>query len=189
MATTQREAEYQAVRSANFGKLTDGFEKEAIPRLETIACTLEKYNMHATIGNIIAIGERLTASRFDSFMSNNVQPMMESAEDLMKLSGEVASWLGMFSQSFTVMHSSRYKTLLAALKKRYALQVIIPASRPAPAPQPVLMPRDGRGEAHAVPHQTHESAAATAAQAAYVQLRGAPGFNHYKAWMSVPKQQ
>ncbi|MCW6159931.1 MAG: hypothetical protein LVQ95_02475 [Candidatus Micrarchaeales archaeon] len=176
MTMAQKESDYVVVRTMNMGKLTDSEEKAAFAKLEKVVEFLAGHNKHGTINNIITIGERIQAGRFNCFLSNNVESFFWHADDLEKLPQEVASWHGMYRDSFTNLLSDPYRKLLAALKARYAFE--IPATE---YPMPVQYLR---------PTQRETQGASTGA-AFYVpgapqptKLRRTGGFDPYKTWVS-----
>ena len=179
MAMAQKESDYQTVRAMNIGKLTDSEERAAFDRLEKVTSFLARKNKHGTINNIIAIGEKIQAGRFNSFLSNNVESFFWHADDIERLPKEVASWHDMYRDSFTRLLSEPYRRLLAALKVRYAFE--IPASE---YPMPVQYLRQ-------TPKETHGASTGTTffmpGAPQHARLRGSDGFDPYKAWASPNK--
>ncbi len=179
MAMAQKESDYQTVRAMNIGKLTDSEERSAFGKLEKVASFLARNNKHGTISNIIAIGERIQAGRFNCFLSNNVESFFWYADDIERLPQEVASWHEMYRDSFTNLLSEPYRKLLAALKVRYSFE--IPASE---YPTPVQYLRQTQKETHGA------STGATffvPSAPQHARLRGSGSFDPYKAWVSPSK--
>lgn len=185
MATAERESDYGMERSANLGKLTDSLERVAFTRLERIAGVLAEYNMQGTISNIITIGEKLPAGRFDCFLCNSVQTMMVTSETVMRLPREVESWLGAYAQNFTIAHSQGYKRLLAALRMRYASEHSFGNQQQLEDYKATL---ENAGPGSRAPAGLGRGMVAAVATApAPVQLRRTE-FDPYKPWIYAPRQ-
>lgn len=175
----QREKDYQTVRALNAGKLTDSEERSAFAKLESVAAFLAERHMNGTLNNIISIGEKLQAGRFNCFLCNNIESFFGHSEDIEALPQEVLSWHGMYKDSFTRILSEPYRRLLSAMKARYAFE--IPGIE---HPAPLNYLRQTRDNAHGA---SDPGFLAPGTHTAPRLRGGAGGFDPYRPWSSPSK--